>query len=174
MPINATTQTHDDVLRVKAERPSQVIVISDERVKNGGPIWRGSYAPSNTESFELLALTSPDSWAEVAWVQPTTTLGVQFAGNQDDGWAKILVDGETVWEGNTFGERGKFNRYVEIDGLADSSHAVRVEVMGRAGTEGGGIDVTLTAFGWGQVSAQNRIDNSTQIFAPFIAGGNSD
>ena len=171
MPINAITQTYADILRVKAERPTKVFSVADGRVITGGSIWRGTLKPSQEEEFDLLALTSPDSWAEVSWSEPSAVVGIQFAGNQDDGWARILVDGEKLWESNTFGVQGKFHRYVEFSGLDDAPHTVRVEVVGRIGTEGGGIDVSLTAFGLGKVSAENQIDNSMQIFMPFVASG---
>ncbi|MBN2556388.1 MAG: zinc-ribbon domain-containing protein [Anaerolineales bacterium] len=63
---------------------------------------------------------------------PTSSLGVQFWGDGNDGVARVLVDGQIMWEGDTRGEDGNwpggaFVRYVAIDYLPAGSHVVRVE-----------------------------------------------
>jgi hypothetical protein len=80
-------------------------------------------------------------------------VGVQFWGDQNDGWARVLVDGTEVWRGSTYGTSGDpaagaYVKYLEISGLATGAHTVRVECLGINGA-GGGDDVTILLFGFG-------------------------
>lgn len=161
--------THADILRRKASRPEVVVSVQDPVVETGGDLWTGRFQPSKAEDFPLVALTNVSSWAQITWDKPTTVLGVQFCGDNNDGWARILVDDEVVWDGNTYGGEHKFNEYVQIRGLSPAAHTVRVEPTGRAGIDGGNIHVSLTAFGWGAVSAEHKLEDETKIFIPFTA-----
>ena len=109
------------------------------------PIWR----------YEAwIALAQPGSWVEAVTTSPTDTVGVQFWGDQNDGWARVLVDGKEVWTGDTYGSDGMwpgnaFVNYLEITGLSFTNHTVRVEHMGKDGG-GGGNHVSVFFFGWGK------------------------
>ncbi|MEM7128214.1 MAG: hypothetical protein AAF702_17915 [Chloroflexota bacterium] len=159
------TTTHDDILRHHAPQPPEFVTIDEPTVQSGGSIWRGSFEPSDNLTIELLALTASDGWVEVKWSKPTTTIGVQFNGDSNDGWARILVDGKELWTENTYGSRGNFRKYVELSGLPQAPHTVRVEATGEAGTQGGGAHVTVSAFGWGAVSSAGQ---DSTIFMPVI------
>lgn len=170
MARDATVQIHNHVFASSAAAPAKLCLVTEASVNTGGHVWRGTHAPSADVSVEMLALTTTDSWAEVSWDSPSTAVGIQFAGNQDDGWARILVDGEAAWQGNTYGENGHFNHYVEIAGLEEKTHTVRVEVVGRTGVEGGNIHVSLTAFGLGEVSEENKAASSSKVYTPIVFG----
>lgn len=163
------TTTHTDVLRLNASRPEAVISVQDPIIEMGGDLWTDALQPTRAEDIPLLALTSASGWARTTWRKPASILGVQFCGDNNDGWARILVDGETVWSGNTYGGEHKFTEYIEISGLPATAHTVRVEPTGQAGVAGGNIHVTLTAFGWGAVSAENKKEDQNTIFMPFVA-----
>jgi hypothetical protein len=95
-------------------RSSSSIVIRDS-----GNLWRGGF---------LVALMSPDQWIEAQCLDPAHTVGVQFWGDENDGWARIRVNGQEQWVGNTHGVAGNlFVRYVEISGFPADLHVVRVE-----------------------------------------------
>ena len=163
------TTFHDDILQHNVPRPAKIAMIDDPLVQAGGDLWRGDFAPSDSLTIQLLALTSPAGWLEVTWSDPTDTVGVQFCGDSNDGWARILVDGEVLWTGNTYHAEGKFRQYVALGGLPLQPHHVRVEATGQAGAEGGGAHVTVTALGWGAVSAEHQDGDDGKIFLPFIS-----
>jgi hypothetical protein len=92
-----------------------------------------------------------DSWVEVETTVDTTSIGVQFWGDTNDGWARVLVDGSEVWTGDIYGidsnyPGGAFVKYLEISGLTPGRHTIRVENMGVSGAGGGG-DVCMLLFG---------------------------
>jgi hypothetical protein len=100
--------------------------------------------------YQWIAFGSSSTYVEAIYGQPTTSIGVQFWGDTNDGWARVLVDGQEVWVGNTHGEDsnwpgGAFVRYLNISGLEKSVHTIRVEGMSQG-------DVTLYYFGFGPTS----------------------
>ena len=107
----------------------------------GGSCWRFS---------EILALLQPGQSLESTNSAPSTVVGLQFWGDTNDGWARVLVDGEEVWTGNTHGSDdnypgGAFVNYLQISGLPNEPHTIRVEHMGQN-------DVTILLFGFGLAS----------------------
>lgn len=113
------------------------------RISEGGTLWRYQ---------EWVALQSAGSFIE-ARADSATSVGVQFWGDQNDGVARVLVDGQLVWEGNTYGSDpnypgNAFVKYLKISGLPRGPHAIRVEHTGVVGA-GGGADVTVYFFGFG-------------------------
>jgi hypothetical protein len=118
----------------EAEPPPAGVTVSDTC---GGACWR---------HFGWLALLQPGQSLEAAASDPVTAVGVQFWGDLNDGWARVLVDGKEVWTGNTYGsDDDPFIRYLQIGGLPRSPHTVRVEHMGQN-------DVTVYFFGFGLAS----------------------
>ena len=106
-----------------------------------GNIWRYN---------QWIALLDKGNFARATTTVDVTSLGVQFWGDTNDGWARVSVDGSEVWRGNTYGTDAKypggaFVKYLEISGLASGKHTVSVENMGING--GGGDDVTIFFFG---------------------------
>lgn len=100
---------------------------------------------------EWLAMGEPGQYIESESTVSTTAVGVQLWGDQNDGWARVLVDGEEVWLGEMRGADnqwpgGAFVRYLEISGLAPGLHTLRFEPTGEGGS------VTMYFFGIGEVA----------------------
>lgn len=110
-----------------------------------------------TRDAESITLTEDGQWIEAAITSDeVTTVGVQFWGDDEGGWARVMVDGRSVWRGSTHGDDaewpgGAFVRYLQITDLEPGSHTVHVEATGRMG-KGGGDDVTVAFFGFSPVS----------------------
>lgn len=98
------------------------------------------------------------------WIQLETTgneveLGVQFYGDYADGWARIFLDDEAIWQVNTHYEncpvddegnrlieadkcKGGYIVYVNLENLSASKHTLRV-------VNAGGGETTVCFFGVG-------------------------
>ena len=146
-----STQSHTEILRQGSQRPPVVVAAGDPRVQSDGGPYQLDLPDMVDSSLHLRVLKGAGSFAEITWDEPTTTVGVQFWGDGNDGHARILVDGNEVWQGNTEGANLTFEEYIEIDELPHTSHKVRVEATGTPGSKGG-TDVTIAAFGWGSRS----------------------
>ncbi|MBN2489034.1 MAG: AbfB domain-containing protein [Methanosarcinaceae archaeon] len=138
--------------------PSEFQITTSGATWPSGPIWRYN---------QVIALMNSGSWVEAKTTVATNTVGIQFWGDTNDGWARVLVDGSEVWTGNIYGfdvnyPGGAFVKYLEISGLASSTHTIRVENMGVNGA-GGGDDVTIVFFGLEEAS-------STTTPAPSLEG----
>ena len=73
------------------------------------------------------------NWIEATTSLPFTAIGVQFFGEGQMGWARLLFDGEEVWNGNTAEigyENYRHGGYVEISGFAPGQHTIRAESLG--------------------------------------------
>ena len=100
-----------------------------------------------------IALMEKGQWIEANIQANASNVGVQFWGDTNDGWGRVLVDGQEVWRGNTYGSDvnypgSAFVKYLEISGLTPGTHTVRVENLGQVGA-GGGDDVAVYFFGYG-------------------------
>ena len=102
---------------------------------------------------EYVALMEGGHWIEVTIADPgITAAGVQFRGDTNDGWARVLIDGVERWRGSIYGSDtnwpgGMFVRYLEVSGLGPGPHTVRVEALGQPG-DGGGDDVAMRFLGF--------------------------
>lgn len=111
---------------------------------SGGDFWRMN---------EWVALLVVGDWIEAAHYGPEiTSVGVQFWGDNDDGYARVIVDGVERWTGNTYGADGNypggaFVNYLYFTDLGPGPHTIRVENTGQTG--GGANDnVTVMFFGF--------------------------
>jgi hypothetical protein len=141
-------------------------------IREDGVLWRLD---------EWVSLMSGGSWIEMHSKNESDTLGIQFWGDDNDGWARVTVDGEEVWTGDTYGATatdpaGAFINYLEISNLPLAEHVVRVESTGDMG--GGGSDhVTVYYFGIGKAGAAgggpaSEVDErDTATTAVAISGG---
>jgi hypothetical protein len=98
-------------------------------------------------------------WWNGDWIQATTDLpfssiGVQFWGARQIGWARVLFDDVEVWRGITsaLGEKSGFHGgYIEVTGFRPGRHTIRVESLG--------FDyrpVTVTDFGFSDERVHSR------------------
>lgn len=110
----------------------------------------GVYPEGSPSYFhEWIFLTHPNDALEVD-TPVSTTVGVEFWGDTNDGEARLLVDGVERWSGSTHGDDanwpgGAFVRYVQITGLQEQPHTVRIEQTGNG-------DVTVYYVGIGDVT----------------------
>jgi hypothetical protein len=137
-------------IRESANRPDIIAYANTEysmpppefTIVTSGTIWR--YA-------QWIALVEKGNFIRATTTIDTTSIGVQFWGDTNDGWARVLVDGSEVWRGSIYGTDsnypgGAFVKYLEISSLAPRKHTISVENMGINGG-GGGDDVTIFFFG---------------------------
>lgn len=101
--------------------------------------------------YEWLGIPEANQWIEASATISTTAIGVQLWSDATGGYARVYLDGEEIWSGDTRGEDnqwpgGAFVRYLEISGLANATHSLRVEALGEGGP------VTTYFFGIGAVT----------------------
>jgi hypothetical protein len=88
------------------------------------------------------------SWSEATFDGSYSSAGVQFLGEGMIGWARVLLDGQEVWRGNTskiWSKSGRHGGFVEVSGFDPGVHTLRVESLG--------FDyrpVTVAGFGFGR------------------------
>jgi len=72
------------------------------------------------------------NWIEASTDLPFSATGVQFFGEQQIGWARVLFDGVEVWRGNTsaiWSKNARHGGYIEISGFGPGTHILRVESL---------------------------------------------
>lgn len=152
--VPSITQASDatPTLIYGGQKPTQLIGVTGATVTIVGAAWWGSVDTAlfsaNPTATAMVALTALDSHIEATCAEPTSTVGVQFLGDQNDGWARIVIDGEPRWQGNTQGGTLVNDDYIEISGLPVGNHQIQVETMGTPDSNQIG-HVTVVAFGCG-------------------------
>ena len=105
-------------------------------ITDSGGLWRNG---------NFVALMEVNDWIQATFSGTATTrVGVQLWGDGNDGWARVRVDGQSLWTGNVYNNI----MYLDISDLEPGSHTIRVECMGIIGTEFGGDDVAMFFFGF--------------------------
>ena len=90
--------------------------------------------------YEWLVLKEPGDWVQAASPEGYRALGIQFWGDETNGWASVILDGVEVWRGDVtaFGTDGtNYFVYVELTGEVSGAHTLRTEVLGLPGKAGG-------------------------------------
>ncbi|WP_340818861.1 LamG-like jellyroll fold domain-containing protein [Methanolobus sp. WCC4] len=147
--------------------PSEFEITTSGATWPSGPIWRHD---------NVIALMDPSGWIEAKTTVATDTVGLQFWGDTNDGWARVLVDGSEVWTGSVYGSDvnypgGAFVKYLEISGLERSTHTIRVECMGIKGA-GGGDDVLVSFFGLEETSGTTTSSTAKGLVAHYTFDNN--
>ena len=179
----STTATAPSLQRLAASLSNRISVVTDvpnvlERTPYGetfldphaaaieisGESWRGVTEIHQRDDpyVHLVALTTPGSQLATTCAAPTSTIGVQFWGDENDGWAQVTVDGEYEWRGNTRNNKS----YVEITDLPFAEHTVRIEALGDAGATGGGSHVTIAGISCQRLGPGSTVNQ--RIFLPLI------
>lgn len=117
------------------DRPSTLA-----QVTSSGGLWIGG---------DRVALLEAGQWIELSCFSPSFLVGVYFRGDENDGYARVYVDGAEVWHGDTYGPVGnQFDRHLEVPNLPVGPHTLRIEATGQIGGEGTskGNDVAILAF----------------------------
>jgi hypothetical protein len=134
------------------DNPPEIIVFANVEyssppegvtITSQGDLWRYN---------EVAALMHQGDWISATCNKnDITAVGVHILGDTNDGWVRVLVDGQEVWRGNVYGdpnsEKGGFSNYLEISGLEPGTHTIHLECLGIEG-EGGGIHVAMYYFGF--------------------------
>lgn len=100
--------------------------------------------------YEWLVLKEPGDWAQASSPAGYSALGIQFWGDQTNGWASVILDGVEVWRGDitAYGTDGvNYFVYVELTGEVGGPHTLRTEVLGQNGA-GGGDNVPVFYFAY--------------------------
>ena len=139
---------HDGYWLEKIKDQTQV-VYPYEREQCDGPL-TCSHPDELYRGGGFVALTAGGQWIQVS-CPATTSVGIQLRGDDNDGWVRVSVDDHdiVVWEGNTYGHGNGgalWIKYLEISGLEESSHTVRIAATGRPGTSGGDVHVAIVGF----------------------------
>ena len=137
----------------------------DEALRITGASWQGVIEIQQRADpyVHLTALTAAGSQLEADCLTPTSAVGVQFWGDENDGWATVVVDDQYEWRGNIL----NFTGYVEISDLPLAAHTIRITALGEPGKVGGESHVTLAG-----ISCRQRGPVSTileRIFLPWVA-----
>lgn len=94
-----------------------------------------------------VALTATDQWVEGVCAAPTSMAGVQFWGDENDGWARVLIDGVERWRGNTYGQAPDlFIRFLSIRNLSAGPHVIRIEPLGQRGSGNPGSNIHVSVY----------------------------
>lgn len=102
------------------DRPSTLA-----QVISSGGLWIGG---------DRVALIGAGQWIELSCVEPSFLIGVHFLGDENDGYARVFVDGAEVWHGDTYGPVGnQFDRHLEVTNLPMERHLLRIEATGQVG-----------------------------------------
>ena len=146
--LAGTPTLHDGYWLDKIEDQSQV-VYPYEREHCDGPL-SCSHPDELFRGGGFVALTAGQHWIQVS-CPTTTSVGIQLRGDDNDGWARVTIDNhdQTVWEGNTYGHGSSgalWIKYLEISGLEESGHTVRIAATGRPGIDGGDVHVAIVGF----------------------------
>jgi len=99
---------------------------------------------------QWMVLREPGQFIQAVSPEGYSALGIQFWGDDTNGWARVTLDGVEVWRGDitTYGTDGvNYFVYVEITGDVSGPHTLRVEVVGQNGA-GGGDNVPVFYFSY--------------------------
>ena len=108
-----------------------------------------SYSPESTSYHQWRNLENSDQWIELTTTQIVRGIGVQFFADDSQGWARLLLDGAEVWRGDTYGrwtDGTNWACYIEVTGLSEKEHTLRVENRGTPGGANGKV-VAVYFFG---------------------------
>ncbi|WP_048063245.1 PEF-CTERM sorting domain-containing protein [Methanococcoides burtonii] len=127
----------------------------------------GSYWRGYDGRLALLHLNG-NSQMEVSIAEPTACLYVQFASDRNDGMASIYVDGELIWEGNTWAPNAlgkpldmQQMRYLKVTGLEPTAHTIKI-LTGEQG------HVTIYQFGYDRCTSE-EIPEFPTVALPIVA-----
>jgi len=154
--------------RIEKIKDQSQIVYPFEREHCDGPL-TCSHPDDLYRGGGFVALTAGNQWIQVS-CPATTAVGIQLRGDDNDGWARVTVDDHdvTVWEGNTYGHGNGgmlWIKYLEISGLEERSHTVRIEATGNSGIDGGDVHVAIVGF---TCNTEQQSESGFKTFLPMI------
>ena len=127
---DVTVTVHGGDSRFFTVPPDILIAANASETREGLTI---VYSPESVSFGLTRVLWWEGNWIEAMTDLPFTAMGVQFLGEAQIGWARVLFDGVEVWNGNTADiayENYRHGGYVEISGFEPGPHTLRVESLG--------------------------------------------
>ena len=109
-----------------------------------------TYSPDFVAQDEWRIAQGSSAWIQAASTLRACSISVVFSREGTQGGARIFLDGNEVWNGDTsgqFGDGGGMYLSVELAGLAPTPHIIRVQPSGSPGS-GGGTQVSVWYFGY--------------------------
>ncbi|MGW8249434.1 MAG: hypothetical protein ACWGO1_02240, partial [Anaerolineales bacterium] len=94
---------------------------------------RVTYSPESISMGLNRILWWGGDWIEASTELPFSAMGVQFLGETQMGWARLLLDDQVIWQGDVSEigeEKSRHGGYVQVSGFAPGKHKLRVESMG--------------------------------------------
>ena len=138
-------------------------IILAESVNYYDPNEYGTISYYSSEETSLyngcLTVRNQEDWIQLETKQGVEAVGVQFYGDYEDGWARLYLDGDPIWQADTHFEncpvdaagnrtvnpdvcQGGFIVYVQVEHLSTGDHTLRV-------VNAGGGHITVCFFGVG-------------------------
>lgn len=114
------------------ERPPDVAVIANAADRQPPEGIEVSYHPDAVSYGVHRVLWWNGNWIESSTDLPFKAIGVQFYGEAQIGWARVLFDGVEVWHGDTAAlseKNGRHGGYIEISGFEPGTHVIRAESL---------------------------------------------
>lgn len=90
--------------------------------------------------YEWIVLREPGQFIQASSPAGYSALGIEFWGDETNGWARVTLDGVEVWRGDTTAytfDGINYFFYVEVTGIDPGPHTLRAEVLGQPGIAGG-------------------------------------
>jgi hypothetical protein len=131
LPQNITVNVYGGDSRF-FETPPDVAVIANAKDRTPPDGIKISYDEDAVSYGVHRVLWWNGNWIEAATDQSFTAIGVQFYGEAQIGWARVLFDGVEVWRGDTAALSEKLGRhggYIEITGFEPGFHTIRAESL---------------------------------------------
>ncbi len=115
------------------EQPPEVFALANSANIPPPPGIQVSYDPESIPYGTTRVLWWGGDWIEATTDEDFASMGVQFWGAPQSGWARILFDGVEVWRGLTSSlgsEQLQYGGYIEFSGFSPGGHTIRVESLG--------------------------------------------
>ncbi|AFV22902.1 hypothetical protein Mpsy_0693 [Methanolobus psychrophilus R15] len=99
-----------------------------------------------------LAVLDKNGYMQITTQNPTECFCIVFASDSNEGWAKVYVDGNEVWSGDTWADVALAQdidaqkiRSLKITGLENTEHTIKIERMSGTNRDG---HVTIYKYGY--------------------------
>lgn len=128
-------QARDEDLMSAACRPDVIVYgTPDEGTLPEG--FTVNHSSGGGPSAHWRVMQQAGDWVEASTTRNVTDVGAEVFGDSSIGWARVSVDGTTMWEGDTYGhwtDGSNWAVYVQVSCLPAGPHTIRVECMGMPG-----------------------------------------
>jgi hypothetical protein len=131
LPPGVSVNVHEGDSRF-FDVPPELFLNAGEEHEHGNTEFSLKASESSIEYGLNRILWWGGNWLEASARDDYQSYGVQFLGDPQIGWARILIDDNEVWRGNTseiWSKHGRHGGYVEILVESPGQHKIRVESL---------------------------------------------